>query len=375
MLDLTRQRRDSAVFWPTVNPSAVGMDRAYQPLQDRRAANWRIYVVLFLLAANAFFAWFCYGKFIGFRQEVMAFSPQVWQKWETSFRTLAPLGGLLGLCLVAATGLLLWDITREKRQSNASIRRSQERYRLLAELTPLVGIVRFNLADRQWLDANRTALIFFGRTRTAFVGDDIKRSFHEEDQARVEESLASLCPAQPTVNFSCRARFHASDFRETEWSVSLLEQKDVAKEAVAVFMDVAEKKKNELLRLEQEKLCGVLEMAGAAAHEFNQPIQIITGLLWMLRTKKFHPNRETELLTKIEGEIHKMASLGRKVAQISRYAVKPYAGDIHIIDIEKASEEQEENEAPSAPRNQRPPTATARPTRFRRHRSHSARLN
>ncbi len=217
------------------------------------------------------------------------------------------------------------------------MRKSHRRYLILAELTPLICIVRIDLTYKRWLDANQTAMRFFGIPRAELIGDEIWQVIHPDDEQIVEEKLTNLAEEHPNATFISRVLFNDGNYREVEWNVSLFTQEDTSSEAIAVFMDITERKKDEQLRLEREKLRGVLEMAGAAAHEFNQPLQAVIGLFWVLKRKKYSQADEGQLFEKFEAELNKIALLGRKVAQISRYAVKPYAGNTHIIDIEKAS--------------------------------------
>ena len=47
--------------------------------------------------------------------------------------------------------------------------------------------------------------------------------------------------------------------------------------AFGVIRDISHRKQAEIERLQKEKLQGVLEMAGAACHELNQPLQVVSG--------------------------------------------------------------------------------------------------
>jgi len=295
------------------------------------------------LLANLIFALLCYRNYQIFRDEITRTAPALWEFWAKGLRPYVFIGSFLALGMAASVILLLWQFLRQRTAASQAMESSQRRYRLLAELAPLVGIVRLDLVNGKWLDANHTALRLLGAVRARFVDTDIWTYAHSEDHQSILDGLRSLSAENPTVTFCCRLLFQNQEYRESEWSLSYLEQED-DETALAVFMDITEKKKAEQIKLEQEKLCGVLEMAGAAAHEFNQPLQALTGLFWLLRNKKATQEVQRGILEKMEGEVNKLAEIGKKVAQISRYAVKPYAGDIHIIDIERASENDEEME-------------------------------
>ncbi len=88
---------------------------------------------------------------------------------------------------------------------------------------------------------------------------------------------------------------------------------------------------------EQEKLQGVLEMAGAVCHELNQPLQAVLSFseLLMRETDAGDPNFET--IKEITTGTDRLGELTRKIMRISRYRSKPYVDGTKIIDIDGAS--------------------------------------
>jgi PAS domain S-box-containing protein len=102
-------------------------------------------------------------------------------------------------------------------------------------------------------------------------------------------------------------------------------------------LDITERKRADQEKMQREKLEGILETAGAVCHEFNQPLQSISGFseLLMLEIKKDNPIYR--YAQAIQNEVQRMADLTRKLMQIEgRYATKPYL-DGKIIDIDEAS--------------------------------------
>lgn len=91
---------------------------------------------------------------------------------------------------------------------------------------------------------------------------------------------------------------------------------------------------------QEEKLKGILEMAGTVCHEFNQPLQVISGSaeLLLLDIAPDAPGRD--LAETIIGQTLRLGSINRKLMQITRYEKKQYAGNNTIIDLEKASMKQ-----------------------------------
>ena len=78
-------------------------------------------------------------------------------------------------------------------------------------------------------------------------------------------------------------------------------------------------------------------MAGTVCHEFNQPLQVISGSaeLLLLETVPDAPGRD--LAETIVGQALRLGEINRKLMKITRYEKKHYIGDSTIVDLEKAS--------------------------------------
>jgi sigma-B regulation protein RsbU (phosphoserine phosphatase) len=103
--------------------------------------------------------------------------------------------------------------------------------------------------------------------------------------------------------------------------------------------------------LQREKLRVVVEMAGATCHEFNQPMQVISGYAELLM-KEVPPSSPVHgKIEKIKEATEVMAQITGKLQQITRYETREYYDGMRIIDIDKASRlaaEQTEREKPNA---------------------------
>ena len=91
-------------------------------------------------------------------------------------------------------------------------------------------------------------------------------------------------------------------------------------------------------KLEEEKLQGVLEMAGAVCHELNQPLQTISGYsdLVLMNISKDSPLYKN--IKNIRDQVIKMGAITKKLMRITRYETKSYIGNRKIIDISRASD-------------------------------------
>jgi len=89
--------------------------------------------------------------------------------------------------------------------------------------------------------------------------------------------------------------------------------------------------------MEQEKLQGVIEMAGAVCHEMNQPLQAVTWATEALLSESALEERLSSVVQNISCNIEKLGTITRKLQGITRYETMKYVGDTKIIDIERAS--------------------------------------
>jgi PAS domain S-box-containing protein len=108
--------------------------------------------------------------------------------------------------------------------------------------------------------------------------------------------------------------------------------------SVSVLSDLTEKNRAAQVRLLKERLEGVLETAGGVCHEFNQPLQALSGYLEILAAKLQDPPAETlALVEKALEQIERMGSITAKLQGITRYETMVYTGNKKIIDIHKSS--------------------------------------
>jgi len=90
-------------------------------------------------------------------------------------------------------------------------------------------------------------------------------------------------------------------------------------------------------RLQRERLEGVIEMAGAACHEFNQPLQTLLGYSHLLLKNLPKGSPLFGEIEEIKKSIDQLGKITHKIMHITRYETKEYIGGSKIIDIDKAS--------------------------------------
>jgi len=103
--------------------------------------------------------------------------------------------------------------------------------------------------------------------------------------------------------------------------------------------NVSMKKRRQLVeeRLQRERLEGVIEMAGAACHELNQPLQTLFGYSELLLRSLPEKSPLFGKIEEIRKSIDQLGIITHKIMHITRYETKEYIEGTKIIDIDKAS--------------------------------------
>jgi PAS domain S-box-containing protein len=121
--------------------------------------------------------------------------------------------------------------------------------------------------------------------------------------------------------------------------------------SLGIFTDLREKLRiqNELERAQEElknreKQALIAELAGAAAHELNQPLTSVIGYAELLARQLQHEPHLVKSVQVIVSEAQRMAEIVRKVGSITKYETKSYVGEARILDLERASGVQEDSE-------------------------------
>jgi len=85
--------------------------------------------------------------------------------------------------------------------------------------------------------------------------------------------------------------------------------------------------------IEEERLKVLLQMAGATAHELNQPLMSLLGYIDLMKLYKNDAEKLIGHTDKIKESGLKIAEIVKKIQNIRNYETKPYLGETSIIDI------------------------------------------
>lgn len=116
--------------------------------------------------------------------------------------------------------------------------------------------------------------------------------------------------------------------------------------SVGIFTDLRERVRMETrLAAAQEELkvrekqALVAELAGAAAHELNQPLTSVMGYAELLKRRLDTETPAFAAAEVILNEAERMAEIVRKIGKITRYETKSYVGHAKILDLDRASDD------------------------------------
>jgi PAS domain S-box-containing protein len=88
-----------------------------------------------------------------------------------------------------------------------------------------------------------------------------------------------------------------------------------------------------------EKQALLAELAGATAHELNQPLTSVMGYADLLMRKLGPESPAHHAAQVIQDQAQRMAEIVRKIGRLTRYETKSYVGEQRILDLDRASED------------------------------------
>lgn len=114
--------------------------------------------------------------------------------------------------------------------------------------------------------------------------------------------------------------------------------------SVGVFTDLRERLRMEAKLSEaeeelrtREKQALIAELAGAAAHELNQPLTSVLGYAELIRRRSTDAAAVQSAAAILTQEADRMADIVRKIGKITRYETKNYVGAAKILDLDRSS--------------------------------------
>jgi PAS domain S-box-containing protein len=226
---------------------------------------------------------------------------------------------------------LLYDIT-ERKQDEAALRASEERYRLITENTSdLIGVLDPQNCVVYLSPSHRQVL---GIDPESLVGARWMDLIHPDDLAFVESQWAKL---QTDGKTDATFRYQHADgsWRWLESSATVTTSQKPPY-IVTVSRDVTERRRLEAQFQQAQKMEGIGRLAGGVAHDFNNLLTVMTGYGEIARENLLPTNPAHEDLGELLKAAERASDLTRQLLAFARkQAIEPRILNINdlIVDM------------------------------------------
>jgi PAS domain S-box-containing protein len=240
---------------------------------------------------------------------------------------------------VNGRAVLTFRDVSESRELELELRKTKEFLERLIDATE-GGIVASDLRGNVLL-FNKGAEKITGLCAAEVVGKMRAADLYPPGQAR--EIMQRL--RQGISSTRCELVAASGEIIPIDLSAALVAEGGEETAVVGVFrdlrpeLDAAQELQETRERLAvAEKAALVSELAGAAAHELNQPLTSVLGFSELLFRRTVEKEQGREELLAILREAERMATIVKKIGKITRYETRPYVGRTRIVDLDKSSD-------------------------------------
>ena len=244
----------------------------------------------------------------------------------------------LPLLLVYAVGIgiiarLLHDVLEQAR-----LRAAQQRFRaIIDEATDAIRII--DADSYQILETNRMDCQISGYSRQEMIGRDV-RDFWPVDpvlRAQREAAVAETFERGFTRQFGLTHRIRSSETILIDATRRLVEHQD-RRYFLTIYRDAKERLAAEATRREASELRAITLLAGAAAHEINNPLSVVVGSLGLL-ARRFPDGQEGKWIQNGMQASQRIQEIVARMTRITRVESTPAQGGLPpILDIKKSSD-------------------------------------
>ncbi len=258
--------------------------------------------------------------------------------------------------LLAGTGAVIFafrDVTAE-RALEQELRSTKEFLERLIDST-VDAIIAAN-RDGQIVLFNQGAERLFGYRARDVIGRIPVRDLYEEGGARqiMRMLRSTLYGGVGRIEQTRReVRIASGEVVPVSMTASTIYDGDREVATVGILTDLRERIRMEqrLLEAQQklrvsEKQALVAELAGAAAHELNQPLTSIIGYTQLIERQSPQDAIHLRALRVILSEAERMAGIVKKIGKITKYETTDYVGTARMLDLDRASDVEHDPASP-----------------------------
>ncbi|HUT64288.1 MAG TPA: response regulator, partial [Anaerolineae bacterium] len=180
---------------------------------------------------------------------------------------------LITLCEMTSRERALLRVEDVLEERTQELQKSEERFRSFFEVISEIVIIydeRGNIL--QINDAGADSLEW---DKNDLVGENLEKIVTKENVGKIIKNIQQTF-TEGYTRFEMSYLTKSGSVIDAEISEKPIKY-DKKPAILCISRDITERKKTEIERLKREKLQGAIEMAGAACHELNQPLQVISG--------------------------------------------------------------------------------------------------
>lgn len=197
-----------------------------------------------------------------------------------------------------------------------------------------VGICLVENRIFKWV--NREMVRMFGYTsKKEFENGDVRMIYNSDsDYNTAGQIIYSQLSVKGKAGFEFILKRKDGSTFHAQFNITSTTLSHPLDSTIVTIADVSERAMAQQVKMEKERLQGVLEMAGAICHEINQPLQAILGYSSICLDSDLVTLEEIE---KIKSQAKRIGKITRQLHNITEYKTKSYPGDKRIVDIWKSS--------------------------------------
>lgn len=154
---------------------------------------------------------------------------------------------------------------------------------------------------------------------------------HGDEQSAVEAIKAGALDYVVKSAETLADMPHIAERALREWT-HIIERKKTIEELKKANRKILEQQK---AVVEEERLKALLQLAGATAHELNQPLMALLGNIDLMEMNRNNPEKLDHHMSGVRNAGHRISDIVKKIQTIRHDETKPYLDDLSIINLDQ----------------------------------------